>query len=130
MINTNDFDKGYKDGLKQAREGKKKNFSDFSKLRAFFSSHALDTYIDGINRGYTDGLREKHLVHQTVPLITDEQRQQIKQQHSSQTRTTGRQNIAAQTHRGNTMNPIIENIETNDIPYIERIIGHLEDTPI
>ncbi len=42
MINTNDFDKGYKDGLKQAREGKKKNFSDFSKLRAFFSSHALE----------------------------------------------------------------------------------------
>ena len=190
MINTNDFDKGYKDGLKQAREGKKKNFSDFSKLRAFFSSNALDTYIDGVNRGYTDGLREKHLVHQTAPLVSDEQRQQTKQQ----PRTTGRQNIAAKTHRGNTMNPIIanqietlrnlkaflkqfndslqtgseryqrflddladqqldaqvyeryqsefldetkkrihdiiENIESNDIPYIERIIGHLEDTPI
>jgi gas vesicle protein len=194
MINTNDFDKGYKDGLEQAREGKKKNFSDFSKLRAFFSSHALDTYIDGVNQGYKDGLREKHLVHKTAPFISEEQRQQIKEQHRRQTETTNRQNIAAQTYRGNTLNPIItnqietlrnlkaflnqfnenlqtgseryqryldnladqqldaqvyeryqsefldetkkriydiiENIESNDIPYIERIIAHLEDTPI
>ncbi|MCP4104260.1 MAG: hypothetical protein GY749_01780 [Desulfobacteraceae bacterium] len=189
MLNTNDFDKGYKDGLTQAREGKKKNFFNFSKLKAFLSSNALNTYIDGVNQGYLDGLREKNLVHRATPLISDEQRTQIKQQFK-----TGTKNTAAQTSRGNIMNPIIdnqietlrnlkaflnqfndslktgseryqrylddladqqldaqiyeryqsefldetkkrihdiiENIESNDISYIERIIGHLEDTPI
>jgi hypothetical protein len=33
MINTNDFDKGYKDGLEQAREGKKKNFLKLDNMR-------------------------------------------------------------------------------------------------
>jgi len=104
MFNTNDFDKGYKDGLTQARECRQKNFFNFSKLKAFFSSNALDTYIDGVNQGYLDGLREKHLVHQISPLINDEQRNHIKQQF---------QKPAQSVNKGGVMNPIIANqIET------------------
>ncbi|MEZ4526171.1 MAG: hypothetical protein R2941_09660 [Desulfobacterales bacterium] len=29
MFNTNDFDKGWQDGLAQARKGEKKNYSHF-----------------------------------------------------------------------------------------------------
>jgi len=111
MINFNDQDKGYKDGLQLAREGKKKHYFNFSKLKAFFSSHALDTYIDGVNQGYLDGLREKNLVHQTNPFIDDRQRQEIKQQFSHQNKS------APISTTGGPMTPIIE-----------RVIRHLEET--
>ncbi len=84
MLNFNEQDKGYKDGLKLAREGKRKHYFHFNKLKAFFSSHALDTYIDGVNKGYLDGLREQNIVHQTAPLIDDRQRQEIKQPFANQ----------------------------------------------
>jgi hypothetical protein len=160
---------------------------EFNKLKAFFSAHALDTYIDGVNKGYLDGLREQHVVHQTAPLIDDRQRQEIKQRFADQTKPS----IPA-SPGGNAMNPIlenqldtlrnvkaflqqfndnlqtsseryqrfiddlaeqqldaqiyeryqaefldetksriqqiIENIESGDIPYIERLIRHLEET--
>lgn len=185
MLNSNDFDKGYKDGLTQAREGRQKNFLSFSKLKAFFSSNALETYIDGVNQGYLDGLKEKNLVHQTAKLTDDTQRDRLKQEFHKQ---------AQPASKGNPMNPIIAHqietlrnlkaflnqfnehmqssseryqkflddladqqldaqiyeryqsefldetksriasiiskIETEDIPYIERLVGHLEETPI
>ena len=187
MLNFNEQDKGYKDGLKQAREGKRKHYFNFNKLKAFFASHALDTYIDGVNKGYLDGLREQNVVHQTAPLIDDRQRKEIKQQFANQNQPSPPASLG-----GNTMNPIIENqldtlrnvkaflhqfndnlqtsseryqrfiddladqqldaqiyeryqaefldetksriqqiiesIESGDIPYIERLIRHLEET--
>ena len=187
MLNFNEQDKGYKDGLKLAREGKKKHYFNFNKLKAFFSSHSLDTYIDGVNKGYLDGLREQHVVHQTAPLIDDRQRREIKQRFADQNQPAPPASLG-----GNAMNPIlenqldtlrnvkaflqqfndnlqtaseryqrfiddlaeqqldaqiyeryqtefldetksriqqiIENIESGDIPYIERLIRHLEET--
>lgn len=187
MINFNEQDKGYKDGLKLAREGKKKHYFNFNKLKAFFSSHSLDTYIDGVNRGYLDGLREQNIVHRTAPLIDDRERREIKRQFADQAKSS-----TPVSYGGTTMNPIlenqldtlrnvkaflqqfndnlqtsaeryqrfiddlaeqqldaqiyeryqaefldetkgriqqiIENIESGDIPYIERLIRHLEET--
>lgn len=183
----NDEDKGYKDGLKLAREGKKKHYFSFNKLKAFLSSRSLDTYVDGVNRGYMDGLREQHIVHKTAPLIDDRQRREIKRQFTDQNKSS-----TPVSTGGNAMNPvienqldtlrnvkaflqqfndnlqssseryqrfiddladqqldaqiyeryqaefldetkgriqqIIENIESGDIPYIERLIRHLEET--
>ncbi len=162
MFNTNDFDKGWQDGLAQARKGEKKNYSGFDKLKAFFSSNALNTYTEGINQGYLDGLREKHLVHQTErrnsmnPIIgnqvetlrnlkaflvqfnealntSSERYQQFlddlaDQQLDAQIYDRYQAEFLDETK--SRIHGIVSNIEGNDIPYIERLIAHLEETPI
>jgi len=192
MLNSNDYDRGYKEGLKQAREGKKKNFFNFNKLKVFFSSHALDTYIDGVNQGYLDGMRDKHILNKNKFCIDETQNNKIKEQYPTQ--QPYKEFTPTISSGGNNMNPIFENqidtlrnlkafllqfidnlqiseeryqkflddlseqqldmniyeryqaefldetkksihsiinnIESGDIPYIERIIQHIEELPI
>jgi len=163
MFSTNDFDKGYQDGLSQARKGDKKNYFNFDKLKTFFSSNALDTYMDGVNQGYLDGLREKHLVHKTDiaerrnsmnPIIINQVEtlrnlkafliqfnealntgsehyqqflddladQQLDAQIYNRYQAEFLDETKARIHN------IVSNIEENDIPYIERLVAHVEET--
>jgi len=136
MLNFNEQDKGYKDGLKQAREGKRKHYFSFNKLKAFFSSHALDTYIDGVNKGYLDGLREQNVkafLQQFIDnLQTSSERYQrfiddlADQQLDAQIYERYQAEFLDETK--SRIQQIIENIESGDIPYIERLIRHLEET--
>jgi len=190
MLNLNDFDEGFNDGLRQARKGQKKNFSNFNKLKTFLSKTALDSYIDGVNQGYLDGLREKHLTHLPDSFFSTKQKHQVQKKSNDKDHKSNH----LVPNKGDAMNPIIKNqiitlnnlkaflkkfnesmqitaeqyqrfldgladqqmdaqiyqqyqtefldetkkriydiinnIEESDIKYIERLISHLEETPI
>ncbi len=63
MINVNDFDKGYQDGLKDAINGDKKEYGGLVSVKSFFFGDVtMDTYIKGYDTGYLDGLRKRNNV--------------------------------------------------------------------
>jgi hypothetical protein len=62
-MNFNCYNKGYEDGFSHATSGKSKDYTGFPKLKAFVTNDAYDTYVDGYNKGYSDGLAKKHGVY-------------------------------------------------------------------
>jgi hypothetical protein len=53
------YQEGYTNGFNNAMDGKEKNYADFPKRKASISINAYDSYTDGYNHGYLDGLRKK-----------------------------------------------------------------------
>ena len=58
---------GYLEGLRQARAGKRKDHRTIGLMKAAMQPFdgSFKSYMEGLNRGYTDGLREIH-THQKV----------------------------------------------------------------
>jgi hypothetical protein len=58
-MNFNCYQEGYNDGMKDAMNGKSKNYTGFPKLKSFVTNDAYDSYVNGYNKGYSDGLAKK-----------------------------------------------------------------------
>lgn len=60
-MNFNYFEKGFADGIKDALEGSKMNFTKFPKgLKSIASQEPINTYTEGYKQGYSAGLAKKH----------------------------------------------------------------------
>jgi hypothetical protein len=60
-MNFNYFDQGYTDGVKDATNGNKMDFTQFPKgLKSLASQEPINTYCDGYKQGYAAGLAKKH----------------------------------------------------------------------
>jgi hypothetical protein len=53
------YHEGYTNGFRDATEGKAKSYADFPEGKASISINAYDSYTEGYNHGYIDGLRKK-----------------------------------------------------------------------
>jgi hypothetical protein len=60
-ISFNCFQEGYNNGFRDALNGKSKNYTGFPKAKAAISGNAYDTYVEGYDRGYLDGMRKKNV---------------------------------------------------------------------
>lgn len=52
----NCYKEGYNNGLNDALNGKSKNYTGFPKGKALLSSKYYDTYVQGYDVGYRDGM--------------------------------------------------------------------------
>lgn len=64
ITNGNDYKRGWEEGRQAALEGKDKDFirMGISWKFVFHGNVALDSYIDGYNKGYESGINEKNVV--------------------------------------------------------------------
>jgi len=62
-MNFNCFDIGYEHGFAHAMNGNPKNYLGFPKGKAFITSFAYDSYVQGYNCGYRDGEKKRHEVY-------------------------------------------------------------------
>lgn len=58
-ISLNCFQEGYNNGFNDALKGKSKNYTGFPKGKALLSGNCYDTYVEGYDKGYLDGLRKE-----------------------------------------------------------------------
>ena len=58
-MNFNCYQEGYEHGFNHAMRGKSKDYTGFPKLKAFFTNDAYDSYVEGYNKGYGDGLAKR-----------------------------------------------------------------------
>ncbi len=68
MLNTDETNTGYVHGLEDARKKnpqKRYRFKGLSWKYWLNFNHATNTYIEGYDAGFMDGLREKNIIHQT-----------------------------------------------------------------
>ena len=61
ILNSNDYDRGYQDGYKDAVTGKEKSYtaSGFSLKFALHGNKAIESYNEGYDEGYRIGMRDR-----------------------------------------------------------------------
>lgn len=61
IFNSNDYNRGYQDGYRDAISGKDKSYvaSGFSLKFALHGDKAIDSYNEGYNEGYRIGMRDR-----------------------------------------------------------------------
>ena len=64
MSLNNAYQEGYEHGLEDAQNGRGKRYTRFPKFKAFVFDEAYDTYVQGYDSGYHDGLAKKNEVYQ------------------------------------------------------------------
>ena len=62
IFNSDDYNRGFADGRKDAEEGKDRDCvkAGFSLKYAINGSDSLDSYIEGYNDGYKETIRKSH----------------------------------------------------------------------
>lgn len=71
ILNKNDFDLGYKNGFDDATNNIKKRYNGMVSIKSLiFGDFTMQTYINGYDLGYLDGLRNKNIV-KTVNIPTE-----------------------------------------------------------
>ena len=74
----NGYQEGYEHGLEDAQNGISKRYTRFPKLKAFLTDSAYDTYVNGYDDGYKDGMAKKNDVYQGWSLTIPKERRKIK----------------------------------------------------
>ena len=61
-FNSNDYQRGHKDGSRDAKNGKDKNYNSSGRSMKFaiYGQKALDTYCKGYDEGYRKGCNRKN----------------------------------------------------------------------
>ena len=61
LFNSNDYNRGYQNGYKDAMAGKEKTYvsSGFSLKFALHGTEALESYNEGYDEGYRIGMRDR-----------------------------------------------------------------------
>ncbi len=68
MLNSDREDEGFKEGLRQAREGERKDHRTQGLLKAALLpfDHSHQSYMKGLNRGFEEGLKESQINHKVT----------------------------------------------------------------
>ena len=168
IFNSNDYDRGFKDGHEDGFAGREKNYLRMGKSLKFaiHGPQALNTYTEGYNAGYFVGISERHVkkdnttINKTISVSAmqigiDGQIELLDQMKSFLTNVNAQFEEAIKTQsnfldglesegldlkildrlqdflseKRDKLNNLISIISDEEIPYVEQIITHLEETP-
>ena len=62
MASINCYKEGYNNGLADAENRRSKRYTGFPKAKALISSNCYDTYVQGYDKGYADGMAKRNNV--------------------------------------------------------------------
>jgi len=57
------YKEGYEKGFSDAENGKARNPKGFPIAKSLMSENCVNTFIEGYNKGYADGIAKKHNVY-------------------------------------------------------------------
>ena len=129
-MNSNDYKRGYNEGLKAATEGKDKSFANSGNSWKFFllGENAIKSYNEGYNAGYLDGLRKKSQIYQQTENSVSKSETKVTKRYNPGIRT-GDNSFIPINHRINNIRSIKESIDYLITTYFT-LIRRLEELKI